>query len=68
MSTNVKSPRLHLASGICFALASMIFLVLAFQSADSQQVAKLIAGGLFALNALLQFMAYSRKKHLPASQ
>lgn len=64
MSKDVKNPRLHLISGICFLLSSLIFLALAFQSVENQQVAKFIAGGLFALNAFLQFMAYSKKKHL----
>lgn len=62
MSTHIKKSQLHLLSGICFMLASLIFLVLAFQSVESQQVVKLIAGGLFALNAFLQFLVYSRKK------
>lgn len=62
MSTPLKNPQLHLVSGICFMLASVIFLALAFQSVESQQVVKFIAGGLFGLNAILQFIVYSRKK------
>ncbi|MBC3908088.1 hypothetical protein [Undibacterium umbellatum] len=44
-------------------LICLIFLLRALQSAQSQQVAKFIAGGLFGLNAILQFIAYYRKKH-----
>jgi|GEM_PF-6401728 len=62
MSTPLQNPQLHLVSSICFMLASVIFLALAFQSVESQQVAKFIAGGLFGLNAILQLIVYSRKK------
>ncbi len=68
MAITVKSPRLHLVSGICFALASLVFLMLGLQAIDSQQIARFFASGLFALNAFLQFFFASKKKHEAEAQ
>jgi uncharacterized membrane protein HdeD (DUF308 family) len=62
MLNSIKTPRLHLFSGICLLMAGVIFFVLAFQTPNSHRMINLLPASLFILGAMLQILAYIKKR------
>lgn len=62
MTPSDRSPRIHLISGLAFLLAGVIFLMLGFKSPNAHRLANLPVGIAFLMAALLQILAYRRKR------
>lgn len=57
-----RNPGLHLVSGLAFLVAGSLFLMLAFTNPAAHRLANLIAGLAFLVAALLQVLAYRRRR------
>ena len=62
MTRTDRNPRLHLASGLAFLVAGVIFLMLGFKSPNGHRLANLPVGIALLLAALLQILAYRRRR------